>query len=352
MKTVLLFACAGIICLCSCQRKKESKNEPVSTLTHSGSVPLVDDGPPLSQIARILPIGRDSIVVMDRSFQLQLFVNYRFEKVLGKKGKGPGEYSSVTDLKANGDTLFLFDRRLGKIIGYSLKTNDVFKEVVNTDLSRFSGFIRENGAFYFAFSRYEKETALEHSLLYRLDEHNNLRELGFHYSDLGSDKIVFAITPWVPVPMRAKDNLIYFRLPFSKRMWIYDVIKNKVESFKLDLDYPENTEDLASLRSLQDQIKILEQVEMVADFFMLKDRIVLWTAKWKMGGKPPEDCKLRFYTYAGIELAHFSVSPFVWHIEDSVFARWEVDTTQSEVQYPYRITWEKYKIASSNRSAF
>jgi hypothetical protein len=283
---------------------------------------------------------------MDRSYQLQLFVNYRFEKLLGKKGSGPGEYRSVVDFKTIKDTLLLLDGSLGKIIEYSLKSNRVMNEIVNPELTQMSGFLKVNGTFYLVPRTFEKGTDPSKCLLYTLDEHNNLRELNFHYADLQSDKVEFAVWPYVPVPMRAKDDLVYFRLPFSRSMWIYDVKNNKVQSFKIDLDYPEHVEVLGFLTDLQQQVKILEEFEMVDDFFLLKNQIALWTIKGKFR-KPPtsETCNLRFYTYEGKEVARFSVPPFVWNVEDSLLARWDVDTIDVAARYPYRITWKEYKVA-------
>lgn len=313
-------------------------------IARSGSIPLLDDGPPLSQITRIVSIGRDSMLVTDRSHQLQLFVNYRFEKMVGKKGKGPGEYSSARYFQAIGDTVFLFDRLLGKVIAYSVKTNRVYDEVVNTNLTQFDGFLRANGAFYFGFSTYTGEPEPEKCLLYQLSNHNKLTELNFRYSDLGSDKIVFAFSPSAPVLMKAKGELLYIIWPFSKRIWIYDLKKNEIESFKLELDYPQQT-DFKNMTDLQMQAKIVEQIEMVADLFLTHRGITLWTIKAKFGTLPTKETSmLRLYSYAGKELTHLNVSPFVWHVEDTLFARWEVDTTQSGAQYPYIITWEKFQL--------
>jgi hypothetical protein len=343
MRMVLMFACAGIMCLCSCQQKKQPK-QPVENIPHTGSVPLIDDGPPLSQITRMVSIGRDSILVTDRNFQLQLFVNYRFQKVLGKKGKGPGEYISIFDFGVDGDSLFLFDIRLGKIIQYSLETNEVVDEIVNADLSQFYGFLRMNGTFYFVFARYTKETEPDKCLLYRLDKQNKLKELNFRYSDLGPDKIVFKYPPMALVLMKAKGGLIYIRFPFSNRMWIYDTVNDTIESFKLDLEYPQQT-DLGYLPDLQTQMKASEEIEVVSSFFLLDEQIALWSVRPKFNVLPTrETSRLRFYTYTGKKLTQFNVDPFVWDVEDSLFARWEVDTTQSGDRYPYRITWEKYNI--------
>lgn len=336
-----MFACAGIICLCSCQQKKQPK-QPVENIPHTGSVPLIDDGPPLSEIAKMIWIGHDSILVTDRSSQFQLFVNYRFAKVVGKKGKGPGEYVSMWYFQAIGDTVFVFDRRSGKIIEYSLETGEVYDEVVNTNLIQFTGFLRANGTFYFGYSTYTGEPKSEKCLLYQLDEHNKLIELNFRYSDLGSDKIVFADSPAATVLMKAKGEFLYVIWPFSPRIWIYDLRKNKIESFKLELDYPRQT-DLRNGTDLQTQAKFLEQIEMVTDLFLTNRGITLYTVVPKFGKFPTkETSRLRLYTYAGKELTHFNVSPSVWHAEDSLLIRWGVNTSQSEARYPYLITWETY----------
>jgi hypothetical protein len=311
--------------------------------TLTGGVYLVQNGKYLvTPMNTLFPTCVSHMIMHDSG---QLFVNYKFKKTVGKRGKGPGEYSSIFDFTVNGDTVFLFDRRMSKIVAYSLETDQVIDEIVNKDLSQFYGFLRKDGKFYLAFARYTPDTEPNKSLLFTLDREKKLRELSFRYADLGHDKIMFKYPPMALVLMKDGGNVLYIRFPFSNRMWIYDVVRDSVESFKLDLEYPQQ-KDLSRLRDLQDQMKASEHIEVVSAFFLLDDLIAFWSVVPKFNEAPTRArSQLRFYTYAGKKVAQFNVDPFLFDVQDSLFARWEVDTAhQSVPQYPYRIVWEKYRI--------
>jgi hypothetical protein len=101
----------------------------------------------MAEISNVVSIGNDSLIIQDRSQTLCLITKDSLIKTIGQKGESASEYKNVGSITRYQDTVFVLDSRKGKILGYSLSTNQCVLTEQDSFLRSMGSLIRQNGNF-------------------------------------------------------------------------------------------------------------------------------------------------------------------------------------------------------------
>jgi hypothetical protein len=331
---ITFISLAIIICLLSCRQK-----DPKGLIVDSNIIKLaiIDDGPPLTEIIHIESITSDSMIILDNTHQLYLYVKNRFNKILGAKGKGPYEYDVVRSFTSSGDTLFIYDQSLSKLISYSISTNECLQEIRLEDL--FSSVARIKGIFYFGYTEYTAATNLSKPLLYQLDAKHNVIPLKIRFLDLHAN--VFPAPLKMQTPLKQKNDLLYFSPPFSNKVFVYDTHTRSFSFFDLVLDSPHG-KDFKSISNAKGIMKFInEELELVFGLFLLENYIAVVSKK---GRVPDDQWKIRFYTYSGKYKYEITTNKYVFAVDENSFSRLTLALDNASSDHPYVALKQHYKI--------
>lgn len=248
--------------------------------------------PPIAQIVAYVPLGADSALAVDNREAIFLLVSGERVATIGSIGEGPCEYTDVTSFAAAGDALLVLDRRLGRVVQYSIARGDCAGETTVPGLSGVSGIATAGGSRFFIAEGYAAPTEAEKPLLFAMDEGGELAPLALTKEDLDAQMLV------MPVRLagrfkqiRSNKGRIYFLLPYSHRLWSYDVATSEISSFELEHEatdisaYAEET-DLAKVA------RAISSLDTHFNLFLLEQHIAVQSRVnngWMIG----------LYTYAG-----------------------------------------------------
>jgi hypothetical protein len=322
------------IVLLSCRPKKQEGLIVDSSIT---KLVIIDDGPPLTEISHVEPMSTDSMIIGDNTVQLYLFVHNRFNKALGKKGKGPGEYASVRSFMTSGDTLFIYDQHLSKLLSYSITTNECLQEIRLDDL--FSSVVRVDGTLYLSYMEYTATTSPSKPLLYELDANHKAMPLKFTFLDLQAN--VFLAPLKMHTPLKEKNGAIYFIPPFSNKVFVYDTYAKSFSSFNLVLNSPHG-KDFKGISDAMVIMKLInEKFELVFGLFLLENYIAVVSKK---GRVPHDRWKIRFYSYSGEYKHEITTNKYVFAVDENSFSRITLDLDNAGLDHPYVVLKQNYKI--------
>ena len=273
---------------------------------------VIDEGtPPIAAINGYTPLRGDTVLVVDNKDEIFLVVSDRRVGMIGTKGAGPCEYQDVMSYSVAGDTLFVLDRRLGKIVGYSVRDGACLSEFTDPLLTHFSGMSKVGQWFYVTMSSYSTPLDPETVLLYKLSAAGAFIPLELRKSDLDADLLMMPIKAGRLKHIKERDGVIYFLLPLTHKVWSYDVHDGSVSYFDLihdsaDIGAHANSTDLAAAAA------IVGEIEMGIDLFLLDEYIAVGSnirGKWMRS----------LYSYAGELQAREEVSGDMVFEEGGVF---------------------------------
>ncbi len=196
---------------------------------------IVDTQEPLSELRGIEMIGKDSMLILDTSSRLRLFVKGRYVRTVGKGGRGPEEYVSPTSACTDEGKMFIFDQRLGKVVWYNLSNNEFLGEIVKPEFTQFESYKRINGQSYFFVTRYVSSDSANRGLLFRLDRNGNLTDVGIKFSMLGIGGFRFPVRAQPAIGW--KETKLFICYPFSSRLIVYDLQKQTAAIIDLRLPH-------------------------------------------------------------------------------------------------------------------
>ena len=283
-----------------------------------------DDGPPISDIEGYIPVGPDSAIVADNTGALFLLVSDRKVRMIGQQAEGPCAHTDVTSFAVAGDTVFVLDRRLGRITGYEIKSGTCLMEVSNPELSSFRRLGRVGGWFYLVATSYSATTPEDESLLFRMSASSKLESLALTKSSIAANLM--------PMPLLFGRSLVYIKdadgilflvLPQTHRIWKYNTRNGAASFIELEHDSP----DFGPVKDFSQASKVLSEIEMERDLFLLTDHIAVFSTG-------ADGSRLSLYSYEGDLIARGPVS------ETPMFSSgnklYALVSTESESQ-PYEI---------------
>ena len=283
-----------------------------------------DDGPPISDIEGYIPVGPVSAIVADNTGALFLLVSDRKVRMIGQQAEGPCAHTDVTSFAVAGDTVFVLDRRLGRITGYEINSGTCLMEVSNPELSSFRRLGRVGGWFYLVATSYSATTPEDESLLYRMSASSKLESLALTKSSIAANLM--------PMPLLFGRSLVYIKeaegvlflvLPQTHRIWKYNTRNGTVSFFELEHDSP----NFGPVNNTSQAMKVLSEIEMERDLFLLTDHIAVFSTG-------ADGSRLSLYSYEGDLIARGPVS------ETPMFSSgnklYALVSTESESQ-PYEI---------------
>lgn len=302
-------AVLALLLVASC-RNDASKTEPV--VSDSPERYLIDEGiPPIAAINGYTPLRGDTALVVDNSDEIFLIVSDRRVGMIGAKGDGPCEYQDVTAYSVAGDTLFVLDRGLARIVSYSVREGACLSEFSDPLLIRFTGLSKVGQWFYLTRGSYTTPMNSETVLLYRLSAAGEFTPLELRKSDLEADLLMMPIKTSRLKHIKERDGVLYFLLPLTHKVWSYDVHDGSVSYFDLihdsaDIAAYANVADLATVAG------IVGDIEMDGDLFLLDEYIAVGSnihGKWMRS----------LYSYTGELRAREEVSGDMVFEESGVF---------------------------------
>ena len=303
---------------------------------------LIDDGPPLSQIFRVEPIGNDSLLILDDTGQLQLFVKNKFVRTIGTRGRGPCEYNGVRHFTFKGDSLYILDPSTTKIVYYSINTGKCLGELISPKLSDFSTLIRLDGVFYLLHTEYSVTTNLNKVLLFKMSDNAVMTPLGLQFSDVNPNVLLTPVRAYSL--MKSKDNVIYIILPLSDKIWMYNIESHTTNYHELSLDGYDDLKDYKMSSNMDDLIRILDNSEAVFGLYLLENAIAVVT---RTGIYPDARWKIKFYDYNGNYIGVIETDLFVIRVMDHFFSRLTEDLDNIGALHPYIIFDQDYRISLS-----
>ena len=251
---------------------------------------IVDEGAaPISAIVVYAPVGPDSAVVVDNTDALFLLVADRSDRTIGKRGEGPCAHMEVTSYAIAGDTVFVLDRSLGRITGYSLRSGECLMEVSHPELSGFRSLGREGSSFYLARTQVTTMTPEDEELLFEMRPSGTLLPLGLTTSDLEADLLPMPVQVGRTIySMKSLDGVLYFLVSLSHRIWTYDTGTQEISFIELTHDSPRS----GPVQDLDKAMALVPEIELEFGFFLLSNRIAVISRR-------KSEQKLSLYTYAG-----------------------------------------------------
>ena len=172
---------------------------------------VFDDGdPPISGIRAYRPLGGDSVLIVDTRSGIFLLDSDRRVSTLGTLGEGASEFQGVTSFSVVGDTVFVLNRRQGRLLGYSIRGCKCLSEFISQELAKFSAMIRAGASFYFTRSSVNATPDPETVLLYRMDTQGNFTPLDLRKSYLGVDLFQIPVRTPRLAQIKEKDGTMYF----------------------------------------------------------------------------------------------------------------------------------------------
>ena len=229
-----------------------------------------DDSPPISDIEGYVPIGPDSAIVADNTGALFLLVSDRKVRMIGQQSEGPCAHTDVTSFAVAGDTVFVLDRRLGRITGYEINSGTCLTEVRNPELSRFRRLGRVGGWFYLVATSYSATTPEDESLLYRMNASEKLESLALTKSSITASLMPMPLLfRYSLVYVKDADDILYLVLPQTHRIWKYNAHDGAVSFIELEHDSP----NFGPVKDFSQASKVLSEIEMEMDLFLLTDHI-------------------------------------------------------------------------------
>ena len=294
--------------LAGCQSNEQgSGNTDEAPVEPETSRYLVDEGmPPIASIVKYVPISQDSALAVDSEDGLFLFIEDHRAGMLGLRGRGPCEYEEVTSLAVVGDTVFVLDRTLVRIVGYSIGTGACLTEVSHPEMSGVDNLGRAGGWYYLLRGIGSSMFPADYVLLYRLDDKGRFEPLGFTAGDLQADFMMHGLENWNRAIQECEGGL-YFTVPLSHRVWRYDIQSGEVFSFQIEL----SSLDLADYADvdLSAQPEIFRELEVERNLFLLDDHVSVLTLRgfrnWYLG----------LYTYDGNLIAIDTVTSHIYFVE-------------------------------------
>lgn len=179
-----------ILFITLCVGCEKNTNYPTAKFSTDGdTIVVLDPDGKIGEFWGIHRISQDSFIVKGNYGKFSLFVNYNFDKFLGKVGNGRGEYNSISGFTFKNDTLFLFNKHKLLIQMISVKNNIYLGEIdlPESELSSFqySGFEYVNSRFYFGVNGYSREIPLN---LPYIIEYNIKSKLFRKISNIGENR--------------------------------------------------------------------------------------------------------------------------------------------------------------------
>ncbi|MYF41436.1 MAG: hypothetical protein F4146_04250 [Rhodothermaceae bacterium] len=269
---------------------------------------IIDDAdPPSSGIRAYRSLEADSALIVDSRNGIFLLVSDRRVSTLGASGEGACEFQRVTSLSVVGDTVFVLDRLQGRLLGYSIRSGECLSEFSSRELNKWSAMIRVGGSFYFTMNRFNAATAPETALLSRMDTQGNITPLDLRKSDLGADLLLANISTVRLAQIKEKDGVVYFLLPFTHKVWAYNIRENRVSNFDLVHDSPDIS-NMSDSRDLAALSEVVGKIESEIDIFLFDAHLVV-ASRNESGWMRSQ------YSYSGELLAREEVSGDL-HLEE------------------------------------
>ncbi len=274
-----------------------------------------------------VPLGPDSALAIDNREAAFLLVSDERVAMIGSIGAGPCQHTDITSFATEGDTLFVLDRRLGRVVHYSISRGECTGEVNSPDLAGLTGMATAGGSWYFIDEGYAAPTDPEEPLAFAQHGGGDLVPLDLSKADLEADMLAMPVMmPGRFKQIRGRQGRIYFVLPYSHRLWNYNVRSDAVSFFELEHDsadisaYAEET-DFAQVA------EVLPAIEFHLNLFLLEDHVAIQSRvrnEWMLG----------VYTFVGDLVFRQELPRKIEFVRDGAF--FGLESTMDEAR-PYRI---------------
>jgi len=321
------------------------RNKQIALIESSkNSVELHDDQQYLGQVIFCQYLSLDSLIVVDRSYKILLFINYNAAKTFGKIGSGKGEYKVLRSMCLHNDTLFVLDNTLAKIVGYSLTDNRCVYELIDKSLSKARAIyrIRETNKFLVANTDYGSSVGdPEEQILWTMDDKLTIEYLNFRRKEL-EEHLELPLPMGGNCQLQYYDGKVFMAMPFASFIVSIDTRTLQVDKIKILLDI-DLEKSISKERPSLNGLDITENLYPFSGGFAVRSTVVRHDK-----GK---SC-VRFYTYSGKYLGEI-VDTYseaftgswsqTFYADNSKILRIVANTPASGLKHPYSIVSQNYE---------
>lgn len=241
MKYILII----IICILATFCTKESEVQ-----LPEGSKVSINDGTSIFGAAKMVKfISKDSLLIVGKYNIVGLFVNEEFSHFIGRKGNGPGEYESISDLHFYRNKVYIFSAGKGLLQYFDVKNGEYMGFIkIETDSINFNSLNKmlvTSDNIYFMNNSY---TRLENDLFPFLVRYNILSKkmkVLLQISDVRNE-----INPMEYgnslKPFQFENN-IYLTYPHMDEIIVYNELNQSIKRIPIPI-YKEDIDKLKSMK--------------------------------------------------------------------------------------------------------
>lgn len=295
---------------------------------------LRDGQSPVGEIKHIESLGRDTLLVLDNGGKIYLFVRFELKKTVGKKGKGPGEYNAVSHFAVSGDTLYVLDRTLSKLIAYSISDEIWYDEITSPELAQFTAFVRIRGVFYFCSSLYTTATEPDRQLLYRFEKHDGATPLGVTIASLNISPLPTVVQGILPI--RTQGSLLTACFPFASQMLVYDTDVDTFTTIRMPVEL-RSLSGSTKTTDMSTVLKFIASTEFIMGVYPRQKWIAFVT---KRGQGEKTEWSIKYITASGDFIGQHKADSYVFHVDEERVLRYAV-SQDTGTNFPHEVIDEK-----------
>lgn len=264
-----VFLLLFLIAACSTENKDNyaiPENSTFSVSEVNERFQLKDDLATLSLVSKVEFVDDNRMIITDNTPAIYLFENYEMKKIIGRSGKGPCEFETISATELDGDILHVLDSNQRKLISYDLNTQECVAEYDNP---LFAGsdylYKHENGEFITGRTSYTFLNPDSTKLAFRLTEENEMEGLDFELSRINPVKTLITFRSG-GLDFKKSGDKLYGYYPLTDSVYVIDLNDYSVSSLPLDIDIKRKEFEDAG----EDMNKVMEIIQ--GDFEFL-DRL-------------------------------------------------------------------------------
>jgi hypothetical protein len=306
---------------------------------------------PLGSLLHYQQLSKDtSIFVQASPKQIFLFVNNKFNKTIGRYGKGPGEYTNINSFCQYGDTLFVFNRNR-KTLGYLMSNGMCVYEMTDkkmlfaTEMQRIS-----KGRSIFVNNFFEPESDDKEEFIYTIADKTGVKDsYPIERGMIQYPKTNPPIVGGTCNPLKVHDRIALLIFSFSPYLVMMNTEDKEAKLIKLQVSikYPSKKPNL-EIPEESTTKEVIENSDAVLDVFPLSAMFAVVVLKTSYSKLRQGRIEIQFYSYDGKSLGvvefprkeELGLFPRIVNIDETTILAIGFDPNKPNS--PYKLTQQTY----------
>lgn len=347
MKRLLIIlsttVCTFYLSACS-SAESQSQTAPakVSLSDSAETHILVDDLALLGDIGDILFVDDNRFIISDRKPSVSLFKNFKMVATFGAEGKGPCEFTNISAIDVENDTLYVLNSNQSKIIKFDVNTQKCLGEISHKALSTsyYLHFREKNHSFLLGRTSYLAPTPDSTVVMQILDSKGDIRPLDLTLDRINPvDAFVQLRAPGMNFSVSGQTLFAYF--PLTDSLYALNLNNLQFQAFPLRIN-TQREEMESAVSNIDKVLEIIQgnEFQFVTRIASSPDWIAIRTQQQasRKGKKPITH--LQFYTHDGKFIGKLSTAneTIAFHDDKLVEIR---QSTDPDAEYTYSIEFRE-----------